>query len=81
MDAYQIQFSLSSDLDQTGLTQKLKSIGEVIQTSNGLCLKCSKPEQEVRKLLADSGFTNVNLCPVESEEENLSPDIQVFLNS
>lgn len=79
MTGYQIQFSLSSDVNQATLTDKLKSIGDVIQTASGLCFKTDQPESAVSALLSDAGFSGLNIKKVDSRDEALSPDVKVFL--
>lgn len=78
---FSLKMGLAGGAHQSELIQQFKSNGdEVIQTSDGLCLKTKMSQQEIESFLADRKISGVSVSPVEERcTTNLPTDVAAFM--
>lgn len=78
---YSLKFGLEASSVQPEVVQLIKSVGEdVIQTSDGLCLKTTRSEDDVRAALKGAGYA-AGITVEKMDEEALkaaSPNVRSF---
>lgn len=80
MDFYNIQLGLNSNLNQAQLMNELKSRGsDVIQTSNGLCVKTPDSREAMSQFLKEKGIATTALSKINTDSANLTADELAFL--
>ena len=78
---YSLKMGLAGGAHQPELIQQFKSNGDdVIQTSDGLCLKTKMSKQEIEKFLSEKNVSGVSVAPVEARSSNdLPTDVAAFM--
>jgi hypothetical protein len=76
-----ITFGLAASALQPDIMQLLHAEGDqVIQTSDGLCVKSVKSLDDFKSTLKNKNLdSGIQLSPVDSQDDKLSPDIKAFL--
>jgi len=78
---YSLKMGLAADTNQASLIQHFKSNGDdVIQTSDGLCLKSQMTKEEVESFLKDKDASRITVQAIDRENTNgLSKDVLAFM--
>ena len=78
---FKLTFGLAVSASQPDILQLFHAEGdEVIQTSDGLCIKSSKNLEEIKAALQNKKLdSGILLSAVDSQDPQLSPDVKVFL--
>lgn len=78
---YSLKMGLAGGAHQSELIQQFKSNGDdVIQTSDGLCLRTGKSQQEIETFLSEKNVSGVAVSPVEARSSNdLPTDVAAFM--
>jgi hypothetical protein len=84
MNYYGLKYSLNASGGQPELMQALKSAGaEIIQTSDGLCVKTERSLAELEDLVRDQGLTGISVSVLNAQElrdaDGTPTDIKTFL--
>lgn len=78
---YSLKFGLEASSAQPEIVQLFKTAGEeIIQASDGLCLKSSRNENEVRESLEKAGYKNGITLEKMSDQalQSATPNIKAF---
>jgi len=80
---YSLILNLAASAAQPEITQALKSRGDdVIQTSNGLCVRSTLSLSDLEALIGDLAAAGVKIEPVDlSSRDELPPDVQAFIGA
>ncbi len=80
MAYYKLPLNADSPIPQHQLIQNIKSDGdEVIQMSDGLCIKSDKPSDRLIARLKEQGIDQSKLQPLDHNSKDLSPDVLAFM--
>ena len=81
MPAYSVKMGISGTLSQQEAMDLLKNAGaEVIQTSDGLCLKTEKPIVELQKSNEKLSILSFHEIRKDQMDSETSQDVQAFLS-
>ena len=81
MPFYTLRLNLNSGVNQAQVTDQLKASGhDVIQTSEGLCVKANVSLDELQSFLEDKKFEGIMLNKIESSGDH-SPDVKAFMGA
>ena len=83
-NVYLLKFNLESSAHQDQIMQLFKTRGDdVVQASDGLCVKSALNESEVKKALEEKDLAGgVAIEAVDSEKkEELAPSVQSFIEA
>ena len=81
---YLLKFNLESSAHQDQIIQLFKTRGDdVVQASDGLCVKSALGESEVKKALEEKDLSSgVTIEAVDREKkEDLAPSVQSFIEA
>jgi hypothetical protein len=84
MNYYALKYGLNASGGQPELMQALKSAGaDVIQTSDGLCIKTERSRAEVEDLVKGQGLTGISVSVLDApklrDADDTPPDVKTFM--
>lgn len=80
MSYFNIRIGLSGEWNQAQLMNEFKTRGDdVIQTSNGLCVRTNNTPEAISLFLKEKGISTKALSKIDADSENLTADELAFL--
>lgn len=82
MNVFSLKLGMNAEVNQAELMQLLKSNNaEVIQTSDGLCIKSDKSRDELNQIISSKAGSSVSIQPFDGEAPEMPADVRAFVES